>query len=503
MAGNLHTTGTEQLIEPNAIITGFSVIFIVISIVIGLYAARKAKTAEQYFGGTKSFGPMTIALASAAAIMSAFGFIGGPGLVYKFGYSSIWITTSCGCGFSYAYWIMGKRIRGMAEIADIATLPDIAYVRFRSEVVRGLLAIGLLIASIAYLSSQVKGGAKLINQMLGVSEHFGVIILFGTVLIYMTTSGMAGSIMTAAFQGFVMILGSLCVIIGYFIITGGNAMPVIQNNPQYGPSFVDGIGNVPVHIVITYVIVFFIGLMGQPQMLNRMYSLENPKGLKQAGIVSGLTYALASMVWILVGYGALYIVASGGHSPLVDPDKAAFLFLSKLGVYIQALVMASLLAAIMSTASFFISLATGSITRDLFEVFGHKIPHERQIVWGRFLTLLVTGLAVAFGYFGGEMVAVLGTLGWGFFASVTLPTFTLGLHWKRTSKEAIISGLTVAIILNLVLVVLQRTQLFVLNFPYYLVSIAAAMVVTVLVSFFTDTAGGNNIPEDIKPIFNL
>ena len=173
----------EQFIQPGAFTISFSVIFILASIGIGLYAARKAKTAEQFFGGTKSFGPITIALASAAAIMSAFGFIGGPGLVYKFGFSSIWITTSCGCGFSYAYWIMGKRMRGMAEITEIATLPDIAYVRFQSQAIRGLLAVGLLIASIAYLSSQVKGGAKLINQMLGVSENMGVLILFGTILI--------------------------------------------------------------------------------------------------------------------------------------------------------------------------------------------------------------------------------------------------------------------------------------------------------------------------------
>ena len=496
-------TNIEQLIQPGAFTIGFSVIFILASIGIGLYAARKAKTAEQFFGGTKSFGPVTIALASAAAIMSAFGFIGGPGLVYKFGFSSIWITTSCGCAFSYAYWIMGKRMRGIAEITEIATLPDIAYVRFQNQAIRGLLAVGLLIASIAYLSSQVKGGAKLINQMLGVSENMGVLILFGTILIYMTTSGMAGSILTAAFQGFVMILGVFGVIIGYFMITGGHAMPVIQNAPEYGPEFVDGIGQAPVHMVITYVAVFFIGLMGQPQMLNRMYSLKDPRGLKLAGIISGLTYALASLVWILVGYGALYLVADGSHAPLADADKAAFLFLSNLNVFFQALLMAALLAAIMSTASFFIALGTGSITRDLFDAVGHKIPHDQQVKWGRILTVAVTGLAVAFGYLGGEMVAILGTLGWGFFASVTLPTMTLGLLWRRTSTEAVMSGLIVAIVLNLVLVVLQRANIFVLKFPYYLLSVSAAMFVTVLVSFFTDTSGGDNLPVEIKPVFRL
>ncbi len=36
----------EQLIQPNATTITFTLIFIVVSVAIGLYAARKAKTAE-------------------------------------------------------------------------------------------------------------------------------------------------------------------------------------------------------------------------------------------------------------------------------------------------------------------------------------------------------------------------------------------------------------------------------------------------------------------------
>jgi len=493
----------EQLIEPNAATVVFCVAFLLASVGIGLYASRKAKTAEQFFGGTKSFGPWTVALASAAAIMSAFGFIGGPGLVYKLGFSSIWITFAAGISFSYAYWVMGKRMRGMAEITEVATLPDIARVRYDSEAVRALLAIGLLVAAIAYLSSQVKGGAKLVTQMLGVTEPVAVAILFGATLVYMTVSGMAGSILTDAFQGLVMLTGVGGVVVGFFHITKGAAMPVIHNAEKFGPVFVDGVGKAPVHVLLVFFVVFFVGMMAQPQMLTKMYAIEDPKGLKKAGIVSGLTYAIASLVWLLVGYGALYIVASEGHAPLADADKAAFLFLSRTGGFIQALLMAALLAAIMSTASFFVALGTGAVTRDLCGALGHDIPHEKQVAWGRVLTVAVTALAVVFGYLGGEMVAILGALGWGFFVSVTLPTFTLGLLWKRTSKEGVVAGLVVAIALNIGLVVLQRTGVFKLPFPYYMLSIAAAMVTTTVVSLFTDTAGGENLPERIKPIFNL
>ena len=48
-----NTANTEQLIQPNAFTISFCIVFILTSIAIGLYAVKKAKTAEQFFGGTK------------------------------------------------------------------------------------------------------------------------------------------------------------------------------------------------------------------------------------------------------------------------------------------------------------------------------------------------------------------------------------------------------------------------------------------------------------------
>ena len=502
-AGEVPGAAIDRFIQPSAFTIGFMVAFLLLSIAIGIYASRKAKTAEQFFGGTKSFGPWVIALSSASAIMSAFGFIGGPGYVYAFGFSSVWLTLAAGSGFAYAYWVIGKRMRGMAEVTDVATLPDIARVRFRSEAVRGLLAILLLIAAIAYLSSQVKGGAKLVTQMVGVSEGVAVMILFGTTLAYMVVSGMSGSILTDAFQGLVMLIGVTGVIFGFFALTGGRAFEVIEASPDFGPAFVDGIGVLPLHYLITFTVVFFVGVMGQPQMLTKMYSLRDHRDLKKAGLISGLIYAVTSIVWMLVGYGALYIVASGMAEPLADKDQAAFLFLSKMSGPVQALVLAALLAAIMSTASFFVSLGTGAITRDLLGALGLNIPHARQVRIGRVLTVVVTLLAVGFGYWGGDAVLVLGSLGWGFFVSGTLPVFLLGMTWKRTSKEAVIAALCVAVVANVALAILDKSGILKLPFPYYLLSVGLSINVTVWVSLFTKTAAGDDLPEIIKPVFDL
>lgn len=490
--------------EPSPITTTFIIGYIIICLILGIWASKYAKTPEQFFGSTKLFGPITIGLASMAAIMSAFGFIGGPGLVYQMGFSSVWMTMAAGIGFAYGFWLIGKRMRAMAEVTSVATLPDIARVRYQSQVVRGLLAIGLLIASIAYLSSQVKGGMLLVVQMLGVSDVVAILILFGVVTVYMVFGGMSGHIMTNYFQGIVMLIGVVGVVLGYFFITSGaSPMEVIQAAESKGPKLVDGIGTAPLNVIVIWSLVFFIGVIGQPQLLTKCYTVKDPNGLKLAGVIGGCTYAICSILWILVGVAALYLVTSGQEAPLVNKDNAAFMFLSHTSGVVQALVMAGLLAAIMSTADLFVSMAGSSITRDLLGALGYEIPHDRQVFWGRVVSVLATLGAIGVAFSFPEGVAILGTFGWGFFVSANLPVFVLGFLWKRTSREGVIVGLILAIAANLVLTILRQTGVYKLPYYDYMLSIVLSMGATIFISLFTSGAAGKNLPEPIKPIFKL
>ncbi|MEM2120083.1 MAG: sodium/proline symporter, partial [Archaeoglobaceae archaeon] len=125
--------------------------YFILSFGIGIYAKKYVKVAEEYYGAHKLFGPMIVGIASFAAIMSGFGFVGGPGLVYAMGATSLWITLTQAAAFGFSWWIIGKRIRLVTEVKPVATLPDIAALRFKSEAVRGLLAISLVLGVFAYL----------------------------------------------------------------------------------------------------------------------------------------------------------------------------------------------------------------------------------------------------------------------------------------------------------------------------------------------------------------
>ncbi|MCP4950074.1 MAG: sodium:proline symporter, partial [Aestuariibacter sp.] len=79
----------------------------------------------------------------------------------------------------------------------------------------------------------------------------------------------------------------------------------------------------------------------------------------------------------------------------------------------------------------------------------------------------------------------------------------IGLLWKRCSREGVISGLVVALIANIVLTILRRTGVWALPYYDYMLGIILSTSVTIYVSLFTSGAAGDNLPEEIKPIFKL
>ena len=194
------------------IIVGIVVAYFVATFGIGIYAIRRIKIAEHYFGAHKLFGPIVTSVAAFASIMSGFGFVGGPGLVYKLGATSLWITLAQSVAFGFSWWIIGKRIRLIAEARPIATLPDIADARFKSNAVRGLLAISLVLGVIAYLGTQVMAGGYVVSGLLGVSLETAILIVFGITMIYTAVAGMAASILTDFFQGLIMLIAAIGVL---------------------------------------------------------------------------------------------------------------------------------------------------------------------------------------------------------------------------------------------------------------------------------------------------
>lgn len=490
-------------------VLGFSFAMIIASLLIGLWAKKKVTSSQAYFGSTGLFGPLAVGLSSTAAVASAFALVGVPGIIYSTGNAmNFWMLSSC--AFAMAYIIIGKKVRAMAEVGKVASLGDISDLRFNNNrLVKGLLSIIIFLGCLAYLAAQIKAGSELFNNLLGWNPIITGFVIFGILTVYTAISGEVGGLLTQAFQGFVMVIAGLIIIIAFYIVTGGfgNVLEVVSTagtvtagevTKSFGPDFLNSWGILPGSIAMAWVIIPILGTVGQPQVLTRMYALKDPKDMPKLGLYAGLAHMVVGFFAVVVAYGALYLVGKGLIAPLPKGDLAIFAFADYLGLYAQLFVYAAVLAAAMSSASMFLTLTGNIIARDLPSAFGVKFENEERQMKVAKITIYAIGLlAILFSLTSAEMVAILGTFGWGTLMSGTFPVFIVGLLWRKANGKGVAAGLLVSLTLNVL-------SLFGMKWPgalpWYVNVIAIAIIVTVLVSLITKE---EKIDEKVEVVMEL
>lgn len=477
------------------LILAFCGLMIAASFGIGLWSKKKATTTQAYFGGTAMFGPIAVGLSSMAGVASAFALVGVPGLIYNSGNAmAFWMLGSA--AFAASYIILGKKVRAMAEVADISSLGDICDVRFnRNRVIKALMSIIICLGCVGYLAAQISAGTALISNLVDVPPIVAGLLIFGLLTIYTAISGEVGGLLSQAFQGAVMVIAGVVLIIAFFVVTGGfgNVLEAVGSVSEItgangvtkalGPDFLNAWGTMPGGISLTWMLIPLLGCVGQPQVIVRMYAVKNPRDLPKTGLVTGITHAIVSSLCVVIAYGALYLVSTGQIDPLPSGDNAIYAFADHCGLWAQLLAYAAILAAALSSASMFLTSSSTLLSKDLPSALGIKIAPEKQIAISRIFMIILGVVSIVVSVFSSEMVGLLGTFGWGTLVSGTFPVFVVGLLWDRCNTKGVIAGLAYSVVFNILPLVTPFA--YPSSLPGYFITSAVAITLTVVVSLVT------------------
>ncbi|MCR4712254.1 MAG: hypothetical protein K5707_08125 [Clostridia bacterium] len=494
-----------------ALIMGFSILMIAVSFGIGVWAKKKATTAQAYFGGTAMFGPLAVGLSSMAGIASAFAVVGVPGIIYATGNAmTFWMLS--GAAFGMSYIILGKRMRAMAEVAPISSLGDVCDLRFNNNrLIKACMSIVICLGCIGYLAAQISAGSALIANLIHVPPIVCGLVIFGLLTVYTALSGEVGGLLSQAFQGFIMVFAGFILIIAFFAVTGGfgNVLEAVSSVSEVtgatngvtktlGPNLLNAWGSYPGGISLTWMLIPILGCVGQPQCLTRMYAVRNPRDLAKAGVVTAVTHTIVGFLAVCVAYGALYLVATNQIEPLAVADQAVYAFADHLGIWAQLLVYAAVLAAALSSASMFLTSSSTLLSKDLPNALGIKIKPENQIKVSRTFMFILGAIAIVVSIYSSEMVAILGTFGWGTLVSGTFPVFVVGLLWERCNEKGVIVGILYSLIFNILPLVTGFKYPSAL--PAYFLTSAIAVALTVIVSLVTKK---DELDPRVKAVMDL
>ena len=181
-----------------------------------------------------------------------------------------------------------------------------------------------------------------------------------------------------------------------------------------------------------------------------------------------------------------------------------------LGIVAQMFVYPAVLAAALSTSSLFLSLAGNIVSRDLPATLGFSIRPSQQVTVSRIAMSLMGVAAIGFAALSGDMVAILGTYGFGTLAAATFPIFVIGLLWKGASSQGVLLGMLTALVTTLGGVgieLMKRSGLTEFTWPggvpWYVFVMAASVIVTIAASLVTHGATGDQLDRRVRLAMDL
>ena len=428
---------------------------------IGLWAMRRTHSSADFFLAGKQLGPAVVVMATISSIMSGFGFVGGPGLVFDSGTSSMWMALAASFGMPFAVLMTGKRLRLLAEARDVLTLPDAVAARYGGRWPRLVMALAILLGVIGYLGTQVMAVGLVLVAVLDVSLPVALLIGLGVLTFYSVAGGIVAGVYTDLFQSLVMIGASIAVF--YYALGAGGGMSAISETLwSMDPAFLGPWGERGPLTTLSWYFLFAVGAAGQPHSITKFMMLRDIRDLRWAGLLNAPSYAILALLWFSIGVVMRALVERGVQTPLDTPDLAAPVFLLNYTPDLLAgIVFAGLLAAIMSTADSFLNLGAAAAVRDIpIALRGRPLLHELR--WSRVATGVLLVASALFAAYMENLVALLGTFGWGTFAAAIVPSVAIGLNWKRATAQACVASVLLSIVLNFALELSARHGLYTL-----------------------------------------
>ena len=497
----IQTTALPPLAQP--IIVAVAVGYFAVVAAIGIWATRKTRTASDFFVAGQGIGLWALAIASMAATLSGFAFIGGPGLVYSVGIGAVFIILPVSLTNAMGAWVLAKRMRLLAEVRDMITVPDAIGARYRSPLAQGLAAVAIVIAVVGYMATNVLALGLVIDAIFGVGLTWGIWIGTVITLAYSVSGGILAGVYTDVFQGSLMAIASVLVFV-YVLEAGSGLSGISRTILGADPGFLGPWGKLTPLAALSFFFVFGLGSLGQPHVVHKFYMLKDPRRLKWYPLIMTVALFVTLLLYVGVGLAVKSLVVSGTMPALGRPDDATPTFLLRFTpLLLAALVFSGVAAAIMSTVNSFMSIGAAALTHDLPVALGRRVGNELR--WGRISTVVISVVAALVAQASGTLVAFLGIFGWGLFASTLVPALAIGLNWQGATRAGAIASIATGIVVTLVFETLAYLKVY--SFPAGVtvsgLSLVASMLVFLVVSLLTRETEGAAIDADIRLVMEV
>ncbi len=421
--------------------------FVVIT-AIGLIAGRHVRKTGEFFLGQRRFGPWLMIGQSFGVGTHAEMPVSLAGAVYTSGASAIWYQWK-NLFITPFYWIMAPIFRRMRR-TSMAEFTEDRYGRWMG----GIYIVFATCYLVINMGSMLKGAGKVISLATGGGVGVNEIVVAMTVLfvLYSFVGGLVAAAWTDLFQSVLIIVLSFMLIpLGWGLVGGLDGMQASLEPFKFSLATPGGVGP---WAILMLTVNGLIGIMAMPHQIAAIGTGRDERTCRVGMFYGNMVKRVCTVGWMLVGLIVAAVVAQGvaGAGTLDDPENAfGFACRLLLGPGALGLMIASILAANMSTCSAFLVDSGALFTEGLYR--RHLAPGrpDSHYLWvGRVSGVAVTMLGVLYALFLIESVL------YSFLLTETMATFigisvVGGIVWRRANRWGALASFIGAFAMNFLL----------------------------------------------------
>jgi len=185
-----------------------------------------------------------------------------------------------------------------------------------------------------------------------------------------------------------------------------------------------------------------LGYFGQPHILARFMALRSERDVPRATLIGMSWMVLALVGAVATGYlGIAYFAdapLADGETVLIELIRALF------NPWVAGVLMAAILAAIMSTIDSQLIVSASAITNDFYRGMVRSNAGATELVWiSRAAVIAVSVIALMLAMDPDAGVLDLVAYAWGGFGAAFGPVIILSLYWSRMNRNGALAGMVV------------------------------------------------------------
>ena len=444
-------------------------IFIVITLVITGWAARRSSGASAYFAAGRRITGWQNGIAVAGDYMSAASFLGIAGIIAFQGYDGFLYSVGWLVAYLTVLLIVAEPLRNAGKY----TMADVLAYRLRPRPVRAMASLSTLTVSTFYMIAQMVGAGTLVALLLkgsGISYNWAVVIVGVLMVAYVVFGGMLATTWVQIIKAILLMAGTVLLsilVMAHFnfsfaqffdaiahVKDGDKVVnfltPGLRYKPPYGPLDLISLG-----------LALIFGTAGLPHILVRFYTVPDARTARVSVVWAMVIIGTFYIMTTFLGFGAATIVgksfiAKNGGTNMSAPLLAQALAGDIFFAFISAIAFATILAVV---AGLTISAST-SFAHDLYTNVlhhGELADPKQEVKVARITAFVVGAVAISIAILLGPTfnVAFLVALAFAVAASANLPVILLSIFWKRFTTEGAVWGLATGLLSSLALIVIS------------------------------------------------